>query len=208
MSCDQFVGIIVNKNYYFSKDGLTICKNIHKVKGTQGNLKIEDKWFKRVATNVRTPCSSLAISDTILKRFKDSILQGGKNFTVNNQLSPRFPYSDLCRLVGHHWLTFEVTETIVKISSRSENNFTNIYSVLYLIDLQTNGKLKEEIIDCKAKSFDKICIIVNVGLDILGNTFAVFFNWDSLHARLNSRYEAWSYKKRKHKKVKAYRKSV
>ena len=28
----------------------------------------------------------------------------------------------------------------------------------------------------------------------------VFFNWDSLHARLNSHYEAWSYKEKKHKK--------
>ena len=27
-----------------------------------------------------------------------------------------------------------------------------------------------------------------------------FFNWDSLHARLNNHYEAWSYKKKKHKK--------
>ena len=27
-----------------------------------------------------------------------------------------------------------------------------------------------------------------------------FFNWNSLHARLNSHYEAWSYKKKKHKK--------
>ena len=27
-----------------------------------------------------------------------------------------------------------------------------------------------------------------------------FLNWDSLHARLNSHYEAWSYKKKKHKK--------
>ena len=35
-----------------------------------------------------------------------------------------------------------------------------------------------------------------------------FFNWDSLHARLNSHYKAWSYKKKKHKKIKAYRKSV
>ena len=33
-------------------------------------------------------------------------------------------------------------------------------------------------------------------------------NWDSLHARLNSHHEAWSYKKKKHKKVKACRKSV
>ena len=35
-----------------------------------------------------------------------------------------------------------------------------------------------------------------------------FFNWDSLHARLNSHYVAWSYKKNKHKKVKVYRKFV
>ena len=33
-------------------------------------------------------------------------------------------------------------------------------------------------------------------------------NWDSLHARLDSHYEARSYKKKKHIKVKAYRKSV
>ena len=35
-----------------------------------------------------------------------------------------------------------------------------------------------------------------------------FFNWDSLHARLNSLYKAWSYKKKEHKKFKAYRKSL
>ena len=36
-----------------------------------------------------------------------------------------------------------------------------------------------------------------------------FFNWDSLHARLNSHDEAWSYKKKKStKKITGYRKSV
>ena len=38
--------------------------------------------------------------------------------------------------------------------------------------------------------------------------YASFFNRDSLHARLNSHYRAWSYKKREHKKIKAYRKSL
>ena len=33
-------------------------------------------------------------------------------------------------------------------------------------------------------------------------------NRNSLHARLNSHYKVWSYKKKKHKKTKAYRKSV
>ena len=35
-----------------------------------------------------------------------------------------------------------------------------------------------------------------------------FIDWDSLHASLNSHNEAWSYKKKKHKKITAYRKSV
>ena len=33
-------------------------------------------------------------------------------------------------------------------------------------------------------------------------------NWDSLHARLNSHHKAWSYMKKKQKKIKAHRKSV
>ena len=38
--------------------------------------------------------------------------------------------------------------------------------------------------------------------------FFFFLNWDSLHARLNSHYQAWSYKKRSTKKITGYRKSV
>ena len=38
--------------------------------------------------------------------------------------------------------------------------------------------------------------------------FEHFFNLDSLHARLNSHYKAQSYKEKKHKKIKAYRKSL
>ena len=36
----------------------------------------------------------------------------------------------------------------------------------------------------------------------------VFFNWDLLHARLNSDYKAWSSYKKKYKKIKAYTKSL
>ena len=35
-----------------------------------------------------------------------------------------------------------------------------------------------------------------------------YIYWDTLHASLNSHYEVWSYKKKKHKKITAYRKSV
>ena len=36
----------------------------------------------------------------------------------------------------------------------------------------------------------------------------IFFNWHSLHARLNSHYKAWSCKKKKHKKIKVYRENL
>ena len=35
----------------------------------------------------------------------------------------------------------------------------------------------------------------------------IYINWNSLYGKLKSHYEAWSYKKKKPKKVKAYRKS-
>ena len=52
------------------------------------------------------------------------------------------------------------------------------------------------------KSHEIIWLVAKV----VKNNF--FLNWDSLHARLNSHFQAWSYKKKKHIKIKAYRKSV
>ena len=53
-----------------------------------------------------------------------------------------------------------------------------------------------------------VCLGNNLLMPIRENTdFLFFFNWYSLHARLNSHYEAWGYKKKKHKKVEACRKS-
>ena len=54
----------------------------------------------------------------------------------------------------------------------------------------------------------RICIESTNYASLKGNYKVLFFNWDSLHARLNSPYKAWCYKKKKHKKIKAYRKSL
>ena len=43
----------------------------------------------------------------------------------------------------------------------------------------------------------------NVTLEITRN---IFFIWDSHHARLKSHCKTWSYKKKKHKEIKPYRK--
>ena len=49
----------------------------------------------------------------------------------------------------------------------------------------------------------------NIRLKIDRNAKAyIFFNWSSLQARLNSHYEAWSYKKKSTKKITGYRKFV
>ena len=49
---------------------------------------------------------------------------------------------------------------------------------------------------------------INIHILLLIIFAFLFFNWDSLHARLNSQYEARSFKKKKHKKIRARRKSV
>ena len=43
---------------------------------------------------------------------------------------------------------------------------------------------------------------------IVWGSFNFFLNWDTLHAKLNCHYKAWSYKKKKHKNIEAYRKSL
>ena len=54
----------------------------------------------------------------------------------------------------------------------------------------------------------KIPILILLYFCLLCWPFFFVVNWDSLHARLNSHYEVWSYKKRGTKKITGYRKSV
>ena len=72
-------------------------------------------------------------------------------------------------------------------------------------------------INCKEElklKWTKYCVLGAAGDDnTTDNTnkiifTIIFFDWDSLHARLNSHYKAWSYKKKKHRKIKAYRNSL
>ena len=42
-----------------------------------------------------------------------------------------------------------------------------------------------------------------IGASLQPSLNAYIFNWDSHHARLSSHYTAWSYKEKKHKKIKA-----
>ena len=55
-----------------------------------------------------------------------------------------------------------------------------------------------------ASRFDFIAQSLVAFASVFGATYLseFFFNWDSLHARLNSLYEAWSYKERRTKRLK------
>ena len=74
----------------------------------------------------------------------------------------------------------------------------------------------------KVKSLSEVTNVIELNIIIAGFIFIyllfiylfiylliyLFIYWDSLHGMQNSQYEASSHKKKKHKKVKAYRKSV
>ena len=68
-------------------------------------------------------------------------------------------------------------------------------------------------IDCTPMQNSTLSVLTSLStglkyLIVTQKLFSFFFNWDSLHARLSSHYKAWSYKKKKHKKIKSYRKSL
>ena len=50
-----------------------------------------------------------------------------------------------------------------------------------------------------------VCQLVGLYVNVCIYVPTLFLNWGSFHARLNSYYKAWSYKKKKHKKIKVKR---
>ena len=49
---------------------------------------------------------------------------------------------------------------------------------------------------------------IHNGILQLRYLFLIFFNWDLVDRSFNSHYEAWSYNKKKKKKIKAYSMNV
>ena len=84
--------------------------------------------------------------------------------------------------------------------AQSEQLIQTFSSVLIVSNFELNFSFKIQFQDYLGKKLQ------NVSLWSL--FFFFFFNWVSFHARLNSHYHAWSYKKKKHKKLKTYRKCL
>ena len=107
------------------------------------------------------------------------------------------PSSSLFFFLGRYWFY--------------RRNWFIINSKAYGIIMSLNWNSKTQIFECLVKQSSDldVCSIDRV---LYRENFSgknIFFNWDSLHARLNGHYKSWSYKKRKkNEKIKAYRKSV
>ena len=101
-----------------------------------------------------------------------------------------------------HWNSVDTPEVLCMLMSKLPGNTRDQWNrkVLIIRRQQRREPELEDFIDF----FDDETQLAN---DPLFSREA-FFNWDSLHARLNSHYKAWSYKKKKHKKIKVYRKSL
>ena len=92
-------------------------------------------------------------------------------------------------------------------SSQSTANVLTVVSDRIARASNSSGATRAAALDL-SKAFDRVgqagLLHRLMSYGISGQIF--FLNWDSLRARLNSHYEAWSYKKKKHERVKAYRK--
>ena len=129
--------------------------------------------------------------------------------TIKKRSKQKFYSEKLQKFKGDVRKTWGVTKEILrKCNTKPSTILTKI--TVNKTDIFDAAKIDDE--------FNKF--FTNIGTDLANKipnaskpfgsyiTSFFFFNWYSLHARLNSHYEAWSYKKRKHKKVKAYRKSI
>ena len=82
------------------------------------------------------------------------------------------------------------------------HNFIELFILLYAFPVISFAQYKEYITwQISISKFSYVFPAFTCGI-------AFFFNWDSLHVRLNSHYKAQSYKKKKHMKIKGYRKPI
>ena len=67
----------------------------------------------------------------------------------------------------------------------------------------TNKMLRKVMISAAISWYSTIkpFFVNESGIKVNKEVFSLFFNWDSIHARLNSHYEAWSYKKKAQKRL-------
>ena len=119
-----------------------------------------------------------------------------------------------------HEFKAEFNSLLVDLKNEIQTKFGNINNKLNEIENNIKSNITEQvnesIISVKEsiindlKEENKLLKkkVLNLEHKLSQSEAHFFFYRDSLHAKLNSHYEAWSYKKRTTKKTTGYRKSV
>ena len=144
------------------------------------------------ANKTKEPITSQKLGSHDFWRIANSVLNKGKSAILPLFIGPEVlsSVSDKAKLFAENF----------SINSNLDHSGIS----LPVFPFRTNLKLHN--ISGTPKMVRKV--IINLDLSKASRPDFFFFNWDSLHARLNSHYKAWSYNKTGTKKVTGYRKSA
>ena len=151
-------------------------------------------FFKHFAIKNQLP--GLSITETLVENGFTGKIQFPSNllFLIIRTFDLRISRHVRWQLKSYRW------DATILFSFYSANHFMFFMSGV-LLDLAPFPRFKKrKKRPWKSDTFNNV-----VGFSL---TLLHFFNWDSLHTRLNSHYKARSYKKKKHKKIKTHRKSL
>ena len=166
LNSDQFVGVIVNKEYFFTNRDIRLRKNIHTVK--QDKVLKESTWFQRTKI-CPSPSCLIPVQPKILEEFENVLLNGVEDRCAS-LANPLLLVSDLALLVGHQWLSLEVIEEfITKINPIG--NQCKVLSFIALKQLEKGGHLVEHYTYWKEKGLQNLRVIVNLGRNKLNEIY-------------------------------------
>ena len=97
---DQFAGVIVNEEYFFTNRDVGLCKNT--VKQMKDKVLKESARFQR-SKSCRSPSSYIPVQTKILEEFENVLLNGVEGRCAS-LAGPLLLVSDLALLVGHEFL--------------------------------------------------------------------------------------------------------
>ena len=159
----------------------------------------EPQFLQHFVTYMFTCVSNLI---TYIKRMVPPLIMKTEKSFKQYKMIKFFQFYNFSR-VYHRHQRVEIFKHFLKVLGFFETHFL-IKSCSYKKNVyfeEISSKVYKDRFPC----FN--CPIKNFYIFHLFKTI-FFSNWDSLHTRLNSHYKAWKYKKKKHKKIKAYRKSI
>ena len=110
------------------------------------------------------------------------------------------------KVLAKHGKLPSISKEHLSAPAQTWQQYSSIPCKLYGTFIEINNKFERR----KLYQTNQVTNILKSNFSNKDITFLLLlflFNWNSLYARLNRHYNTWSYKKKKHKKIKAYRKS-